>query len=120
MEKSTQLHEKFPIHGDHLETFSVFWINGKVNKDEKSQYTDRKLRAIINHLKIFEYVDECQRYIQTMAKEDRFVLIVNDRYSQKLIPTIHHLPQVSSIYIYCADEHINKQWTKGFSKVVYF
>jgi hypothetical protein len=120
MEKTTQLHEKFAKDDDHLETFSVFWINGKVNKDEKSQYTHRKLRAIINHLKIFEDVDECQRYIETMAKEDRFVLIVNDEYSQKVVPTIHHLPQVSSIYIYCADKHINKQWTKDFSKVEYF
>ena len=117
METTTQLHEKFPIHDDHLETFSVFWINGKVNKDEKSQYTQRKLRIIINHLKIFEYVDKCQRYIETMPKEDRFVLIVHDQYSQKMVPTIHHLPQLSSIYIYCTDKHISKQWTKDFSKV---
>jgi hypothetical protein len=120
MEKTAQFHDKFPIYDDHLETFSLLWINGQVNKDEKKQNIEKKLRAIINHVKIFEVVDECQRYIQAMPKEDRFVVIVNEQFGEEFVPTINHLPQVSSIYIYCAVENVHKQWTKHFPKVKCF
>ncbi|CAF4595213.1 unnamed protein product [Rotaria sp. Silwood1] len=117
MEKTEQLHEKSTLHDDHLEIFSLLWIRNEVNKNEKNQNNEHKLRAIINYLKIFEHIDECQQYIQTMSKEDRSVLIVNDQFSRELIPTIHNLCQISSIYIYCSNENKNKQWSKQFPKI---
>ncbi|CAF0765907.1 unnamed protein product [Rotaria sordida] len=117
MEKTEQLHEKSMLHDDHLETFSLLWIRGDVNKNEKNSNNEQKLRAIINYVKIFERIDQCQQYIETMSKEDRSVLIVNDQFSRELIPTIHNFCQISSIYIYCSNENKHKQWSKTFPKI---
>lgn len=118
MEKKLEsVSKKLASYDDHLETFSLLWIKDEVSKTEKSHNNEQKLRTIINHLKIFDSTDECHQYIQSRSKEDRFLLIINDRFDRELISTIHDNYQVSSIYIYCSNENKIKQWSKGFSKV---
>lgn len=108
----------------HLETFSLLWLKGKTNDNEKIQNSERKLRAIINHLEVFDNIEQCQKSIQTISKEDRFVIIVNQQFSHELVPIIHPLYQVSAIYIYCSDKNEQQQqqqqWSKDFSKVGFF
>lgn len=120
MENFQQIQEKSVSHDDHLETFSLLWIRGAINKQDKSDNYEQRIRAIINHLKIFENIDQCEQYIQLISKEDRVIIIVNDQFSRELVPIIHDLYQVSSIYLYCSDEKKHKQWSKTFSKVICF
>ncbi|CAF3360844.1 unnamed protein product [Rotaria sp. Silwood2] len=117
MEKTEQLNDESVLHDDHLETFSLLWMRGEINKNEINQNNEHKLRAIINYLKIFEKIDQCQQYIQSMPKEDRSILIVNDKFSRELVENIHNFCQVSSIYVYCSNEKKHKQWSKNFSKI---
>ena len=63
------------ISDENLETFSMFWLDAQVNTTEDNRNTQLKLREIINHLKTFD--------------------------DQNQVPQIHHLRQVSSIYLYC-------------------
>ncbi len=101
---------------NHLEIFSLIWLDDNVNAKE-SRDTQQKLRSIINHLKIFQDVQECQRYIEQRSKQDRLVLIVSGQLGQKVVPSIHKLRQVSSIYVYCKDKKSNEQRAYKFAKV---
>jgi hypothetical protein len=109
--------ESLPNNNDnHLEIFSLIWLNA--NEDiEDSQNTEQKLRPIINHFKRFQDVKECQQYIEQKSKQDRLVLIASDQLGQEIVPFIHKLRQVSSIYIYCKDNNSHEQWTNSFTKV---
>jgi tetratricopeptide (TPR) repeat protein len=60
----------------------------------------QQLRKIINYVKVFNNVDACQKYIESVSKDDRLVLIVNNQMSQEIISRIHQLRHVSSIYVY--------------------
>lgn len=99
---------------DHLELFSLVWLDDNITEDRGTQ---EKLQTIINHLKRFHHASECQRYIQDTSKNDRIVLIVNGLLGRELVPCIHHLSQVSSIYVYCMNKMENELWTKDFHKV---
>ncbi|CAF4854586.1 unnamed protein product, partial [Rotaria socialis] len=81
MEKTEQLHEKSSLLNDRLETFSLVWIRNEIDKIEQHQNHEQKLRTIINHLKIFDNIEQCQQYFQVISKEDRFVVIINDKLS---------------------------------------
>ncbi len=109
--------ESFPNNNDnHLEIFSLIWLN--TNEDiEDSQNMEQKLRPIINHFKRFQDAKECQQYIEQKTKQDRLLLIASDQLGQEIVPFIHKLRQVSSIYIYCKDNNSHEQWTNHFTKV---
>ena len=102
---------------DNLETFSIFWLDPQVNQTEDNRNAQLKLREIINHLKTFDDQNECHQRILSLSQEDRLVLIVSGRCGQQLVPKIHHLRQVSSIYVYCMDKKANEQWAKDFIKI---
>ena len=105
------------ISNDNLETFSIFWLDAQVNAAEDNRNTQLKLREIINHLKTFDDQDECCQRILSLSLEDRLILIVSGRCGRQLVPQIHHLRQVSSIYVYCMDKKANEQWAKDFIKI---
>lgn len=102
---------------DHrLEIFSLIWLDKNVNLQENRQI-EGKLRAIINHIKNFEDDKQCQQYIEQSSQTDRLVLVVNGQMGRIIVPTIHHLRQVVSIYVYCIDKEKNKEWASQFGKV---
>jgi virulence-associated protein VapD len=104
--------------GDHnLETFSLVWLDGSVNTSEENVNVQQQLRTLINHLKTFENADECVQYIRSVSKQNRIVLIVSGRLGREIVPRIHRLRQVSSIYVYCMDKQANEQWANKFQKV---
>ena len=105
------------IPNDNLETFSIFWLDAQVNTTEDNRNTQLKLREIINHLKTFDDLGECYQRILSLSTQDRLVLIVSGRCGRQLVPQIHHLRQVSSIYVYCMDKKANEQWAKDFIKI---
>ena len=105
------------ISDENLETFSMFWLDAQVNTTEDNRNTQLKLREIINHLKTFDDQGECHQRILSLSQEDRLVLIVSGRCGRQLVPQIHHLRQVSSIYVYCMDKKANELWAKDFIKI---
>ena len=105
------------ISNDNLETFSIFWLDEQVNKTEENRNTQLILREIINHLKTFDDQNQCHQRILSLSQEDRLVLIVSGRCGRQLVPQIHHLRQVSSIYVYCMDKKANELWAKDFIKI---
>lgn len=98
----------------YLETFYLIWLDA--NPAETSN-TEQKLRCIVNHLKKFQDVQLCQNFIEKRSKNDRLIMIVSSRLGQKIVPHIHHLRQVISIYVYCMNKTYSKEWASKYKKV---
>ncbi|CAF0899531.1 unnamed protein product [Adineta steineri] len=99
-----------------LEIFSLIWLyENVVVKDTRD--TEVRLRSIINHIKKFQDIKQCQQYIEQTSQKDRLVIIVSGSLGQEIVPFIHQLRQVISIYVYCMDKKSNEQWTCKFSKI---
>ncbi len=107
----------FETNDNNLETFSLCWLDEQVNTTEDNRETQEKLREIINHLKTFDDQNECHQYIQSLSQQDRLILIISGRCGRQLVPQIHQLRQLISIYVYCMDKKGNEQWAKDFNKV---
>ncbi|UJR26371.1 hypothetical protein I4U23_007704 [Adineta vaga] len=100
----------------NLETFSLIWLDAVVNDSIENIETQQRLRKFINHLKTFQNADDCIQYIQSQPK-DRFVLIISGRLGRDIVPRIHNLRQVYSIYVYCLDKERNERWAKSYAKI---
>ncbi|CAM4828414.1 unnamed protein product [Rotaria magnacalcarata] len=104
-------------HSENLETFGLIWLDVNPNNMEKNRNTEQQMRDIINHFRKFEDLDRCEEYIEQTSKEDRLVLIVSDGLGRELVPRIHRLQQVSSIYVYGMNNTVNGRWTSQFAKI---
>ena len=105
------------ISDENLETFSIFFVDPQVNETEDNRNAQFELKQIINHLKTFDDQNQCHQKILSLSQEDRLILIVSGRCGRQLVPQIHHLRQVSSIYVYCMDKKTNELWAKDFFKI---
>ncbi|CAF5133826.1 unnamed protein product, partial [Rotaria sp. Silwood1] len=103
-------------HNSNLETFSLVWLDSSINDSQENLHTQQQLRTIINHLRTFDNIQNCEKYIRSVSNHDRIVIIVSGISGRQLVPRIHNLRQVCSIYVYCMDRKTNGQWTKNFNK----
>ncbi|CAF1464109.1 unnamed protein product [Adineta steineri] len=100
----------------HLEIFCLLWLDASSTTKE-GRDTEPKLRSIINHLKKFHDTAQCQKYIHERSTKERVVMIVSGRLGREIVPSIHHLRQVISIYVYCMDKEGNEKWARNYKKI---
>ena len=103
-------------NNEQLEIFCIIWLD---DNSQASDYreTEQHLRSIINRLKRFRDIGECEKFIKERSTDERIILITSGRLGRKIVPTIHAIRQVISVYIYCMDEAGNKEWSKTYTKV---
>jgi hypothetical protein len=101
----------------NFETYSLVWLDSSINSKDNLD-AQEKIRLSINYLQVFDGLNECETYIQSVPSSDRVVLIVSGHFGQELVPRIHHLGQVFSIYIYCGNKQFHQQWSEQYRKVI--
>lgn len=104
------------ISDNKCEIFSVIWLDASIDTND-NQATEEKLRSIINDLRKFRDVKPCLKYIEESANDDRFILIVSGKFGQELVPLVHKLRQILSIYVYCMNKDFHKTWASEYPKV---
>jgi hypothetical protein len=102
---------------ENLETFSLLWLDAQMDNNKRNRHAQKQLRTIINQFKTIEDENECQHFIEQTSKEDRLVLIISDQLGRLVVPRIHCVRQVSSIYVYCLNKQANYEWANNFPKV---
>lgn len=96
-----------------VEIFSLIWLDASPVETRNTE----KLRAIINHLKKFQDVESCQHFIKNLSKNDRLMMIVSAQLGREIVPEIHGLQQVISIYVYCKNQKGAEKWASKYKKV---
>lgn len=109
---------KSSLEDKNLETFSLIWLDSEVNKSSHNLSAQRELRQFINQLKTYEDTDKCQNDIQSLTETDRIIFLCSGSCGEKIVPNIHSLRQVYSIYIFCWDKAKHEKWSTNYVKVV--
>ncbi|CAF0854292.1 unnamed protein product [Rotaria sordida] len=102
---------------ENFETTTLIWLGNILTELQENRQIQRELRSIINHIRIFDSIEECKNYIQHLSRDDRVVLITNGRLGKEFVPCIHHFRQMTSIYIFCMDKKKNEMWPNAFIKI---
>ena len=108
---------KSPANDSSVETFSLIWLDATVNTSPENIKSQEILRESINQLTTFNTSDECMKEIQNRSANDRIILISSGGFGETLVPQIHELRQIFSIYIYCWNKEYHERWSKKFVKV---
>ena len=101
----------------NLETYTLIWLDAEVNSTTSNRADQEKLRTSINQLKTFVDPEKCKEHIQSLTENDRIILMTSGRLGQIIVPQVHQLRQIFSIYIYCINREKHKEWSKDYIKV---
>jgi hypothetical protein len=104
---------------ENLESLSLVWLDTDVNKSRENLDVQKRLRSTINYLKTFQDATECENHIRSVPDGDRMLLIVSGGLGRDLVPRIHKLRQILSIYVFCQDRKKHEEWTQNITKVIY-
>jgi tetratricopeptide (TPR) repeat protein len=113
---STQIHS---LYAHIVQSVHLVWLDGRIgeinNKDFRNSIN--KLRQVVNNVSTFVDVDECIDFI-TDIKEEKVFLISSGSLGQTIIPLVHDSPQISKVFILCAQKARHEQWEREWYKVV--
>jgi hypothetical protein len=93
--------------------------------DENFHEDDKQLRSIINYVRCFNKLAQCEEFIQNIEQNNFIFFIVSSEDFTNIISHIHELPQLLAIYVFqdnnksknSRKDNIDKHWTKRYSKV---
>ncbi|CAF4634765.1 unnamed protein product [Rotaria sp. Silwood2] len=111
---SEDVHKNADIIGHDISC--IIWLDANVNTNERRS-AEQKLASIVKHFEKFQDKEQCQKYIEEQSEKDRLVMIVSGQLGKEIVPSVHNLQQVMSIYVYCMNKEINEQWACRFVKV---
>ena len=106
-----------PPRRRRLQNYLLVWVNEKFDASSSDcQHSLQQLRAVVNDVTAFTDVDACLRFLESVQHEKVFV-IVSDVLAPDLIPQIHSMLQVDTIYIWAGDQPPSKPWCDQWSKI---
>jgi hypothetical protein len=99
------------------QNFLLIWVDARIDQSrEDYRNTLIQRRNVINDINIFTQQNDCIQFLKNTDKEKAFV-IVSGSLGQHLVPSIHSMPQLDAIYIFCANKVRHEQWTKEWTKI---
>ncbi|CAF0901422.1 unnamed protein product [Adineta steineri] len=95
----------------------LIWLDNNIDEsNEDCQNTILQLRHAVNDINIFTNDDECIEFIASIY-DNKTCIVMPGYLGQRIIPRIHEMPQVDSIFIFCGDRERHQQWAKDWCKV---
>ncbi|CAF4514682.1 unnamed protein product, partial [Rotaria sp. Silwood2] len=86
---------------DMIQSFLLIWLDAKIDESTGGYLNSiKQLRQTVNTIEIFRDTDECIDYISELHNEKAF-LIISSTLCQTVVPLIHNMVQLYSIYVFC-------------------
>jgi hypothetical protein len=95
----------------------LIWLDNNIDDNSTDcRNTITQLRRVVNSINTFTDGDQCIEFIEEM-KNEKACMIISGSLGQHLVPRVHGLSQVDSIFIFCGNKKRHEQWTKEWSKI---
>ena len=95
----------------------LVWLDSNINtKSEDCRNTVTQLRRVVNDINMFTDGEGCIQFIDTI-NDNKVCMIISGSLGQHILPRVHNMSQVNSIFIFCGNKKYHEQWTKEWSKI---
>ncbi|CAF2918601.1 unnamed protein product [Rotaria sp. Silwood2] len=108
--------ESHRADNNKTENLVLIWIDPSANSDENLN-AQQNLTSIYKNVKAFTSVVDGENAIQQWTRTNEVILIVSGEFGRELVPRIHRLEQLLTIYIFCIERENHIQWAKEYSKI---
>ena len=105
------------INSQMIQNFLLIWLDANI--DESSDVCQNAIahfRRAVNDIEAFIDGEECVQFLKDVAHE-KVCMIVSGSLGQEIVPRVHDLLQLDSIFICCNNKKNHKRRTKAWSKI---
>ena len=100
-----------------LQSYLLIWADSNVNESNADcQNTLKQLRSVINEVNVLTTPAQCISFLNKLDNEKAFI-ISSGVLGQEVIPEIHDIPRVDTVYIFCGNKQRHVEWAKDWSKI---
>jgi hypothetical protein len=95
----------------------LIWLDSSIDNDSTNcQNTISQLRRSVNVVNTFTNSDQCVQFIHTI-RNNKACMIISGSLGQHIVPRVHSMRQVDSIFILCDKKKRHEEWVKEWSKI---
>ncbi|CAF1475081.1 unnamed protein product [Adineta steineri] len=100
-----------------MQNVLVIWLDNNIN-DNNTDYnnTIKQLKCVVNNVNTLTDVEKCIEFIETITN-NKVCMIVSGSLGKYIVPRVHNVPQVDTIFIFCNNHEWDKQWAKEWPKI---
>lgn len=107
---------------DHIErSIVVVWCDASIglkSSSDDDSNTLMQLAQIVNRkrqlIHTFNEIHPCREFMRNV---NNICLIISGAMGVELVPEIHHMSQIHSIYIFCMNKSKYQAWAKSYEKI---
>ena len=100
-----------------VQNILLIWLDNNIDDNkEDCRNTMTQLRRVVNHATTFTDGEECIQFIEDI-NDNKVCMIISGSLGQHIVPRVHNMSQVDSIFIFCGNKKYHEQWTKEWSKI---
>ncbi|CAF1385832.1 unnamed protein product [Adineta steineri] len=99
------------------QNYLLVWVDANIDlANTDCQNTVTQLKNIINDINLCTQPDQCIQLLNQINNERAFV-IMSGSLGQHLVPEIHAMAQLDTIYIFCNNKSAHQEWTQNWTKI---
>ncbi|CAF1428107.1 unnamed protein product [Adineta steineri] len=100
-----------------MQNVLLIWLDNNINENNADcNNTIKQLKRVVNNINTFTDGPQCVEFIQTI-NNNKICMIVSDSLGQHIVPHVHDMSQVDTIFIFCSNREWHKQWSKEWPKI---
>lgn len=99
-----------------MEKFLVFSIGSISDDILKTSKIYEQIQPMITSIRTYNTFKECEADLYA-ATDEKLILIIKFDLAKEIVPIIHDLQKIITIYIYSPDQNKSEAWMNNFSKV---
>ncbi|CAF1138424.1 unnamed protein product [Adineta steineri] len=100
-----------------MQSALLIWLDNNIDEtNDDCQNTITKLRRAVNDIKIYTNGNQCLEFIRTIV-DNKVCMIISGSLGQQIVPRVHNMSQIESIFIFCDDHKHHEQWVNDWSKI---
>lgn len=95
----------------------LIWLDSNIDLNNNDcQNTLDHLRRTVNTINTFTDANKCIEFLKNL-KDEKTCLIISGFIGEQILPSIHHMSQIDSIFIFCGNKQRHQTWIKHWSKI---
>jgi tetratricopeptide (TPR) repeat protein len=100
-----------------VQNILLVWLDSNIDdNNDDCRNTIAQLRRAVHNINKFTDGDECIEFLQSMDN-DKACMIISGSLGQHIVPCVHDMFQVDSIFIFCGNKKRHEQWAKEWPKI---
>ncbi|CAF0819423.1 unnamed protein product [Adineta steineri] len=114
---STRLTDIRRMNMQRMQNVLLIWLDNNINENNADcSNTIKQLKRVVNNINTFTNGDQCVEFIQTI-NNNKVCMIVSGSLGKHIVPHVHDMSQVDTIFIFCNNQEWHKQWAKEWPKI---